>query len=73
MSKGNVFDYMQDSDIDPCPLVRCVGVSHPCASQLVIQILGIANGLHYLHTFKQGPIIHGDVKGVGILVSKPDG
>ncbi|KIM53036.1 hypothetical protein SCLCIDRAFT_91560, partial [Scleroderma citrinum Foug A] len=32
-------------------------------------ILGIANGLHYLHTFKQGPIIHGDVKGPNVLVS----
>ena len=29
-----------------------------------MQILGIANGLHYLHTYER-PIIHGDIKGVG--------
>ena len=27
--------------------------------------MGIANGLHYLHTYEQGPIIHGGIKGVG--------
>ena len=73
MYRGNAFDYVQDPAIDPRPLVCCMDVSYPYTSQLVIQILGIANGLHYLHTFKQGPIIHGDIKGVGILVSKPDG
>ncbi|KIM68465.1 hypothetical protein SCLCIDRAFT_1209276, partial [Scleroderma citrinum Foug A] len=31
-------------------------------------ILGIANGLHYLHTFEQGPIIHGGIKGVGVIL-----
>ncbi|KIM65383.1 hypothetical protein SCLCIDRAFT_1212559 [Scleroderma citrinum Foug A] len=30
-------------------------------------ILGIANGLHYLHTYGQSPIIHGGIKGVDIL------
>ncbi|KIM53139.1 hypothetical protein SCLCIDRAFT_460669 [Scleroderma citrinum Foug A] len=32
-------------------------------------ILGIANGLHYLHTHEQGPIIHGGIKGANVLVS----
>ncbi|KIM61395.1 hypothetical protein SCLCIDRAFT_879145 [Scleroderma citrinum Foug A] len=52
MSRGNAFDYVQDSDVDPRPLIP-----------------GIANGLHYLHTYKEGPIIHGDIKGRNILVS----
>ncbi|KAL4065938.1 kinase-like domain-containing protein, partial [Scleroderma citrinum] len=51
MSKGDAFDYVQDPDVDPCPL-----------------ILGIANGLHYLHTYEQG-IIHGNLKGPNVLVS----
>ncbi|KAG6326534.1 hypothetical protein ID866_12555, partial [Astraeus odoratus] len=29
----------------------------------------IANGLHYLHTHELGPIIHGDLKGMNVLVS----
>ena len=31
---------------------------------LFTQIMGIAQGLHYLHNHSLGPIIHGDVKGV---------
>ncbi|KAL4078967.1 kinase-like domain-containing protein [Scleroderma yunnanense] len=52
MSRGNAFDYVQNQDVDPRPL-----------------ILGIANGLHYLHTYEQGHIIHGDIKGSNVLVS----
>ncbi|KAG1715684.1 hypothetical protein ID866_1488 [Astraeus odoratus] len=29
----------------------------------------IANGLHYLHTHELGPIFHGDLKGMNVLVS----
>ncbi|KAL4078977.1 kinase-like domain-containing protein [Scleroderma yunnanense] len=32
-------------------------------------ILGIANGMYYLHTHEQGLIIHGDLKGPNVLVS----
>lgn len=46
MSKGNAFNYVQNTGVDPRPL-----------------ILGIANALHYLHTYEQGSIIHGDIKG----------
>ncbi|KIM61181.1 hypothetical protein SCLCIDRAFT_49614, partial [Scleroderma citrinum Foug A] len=52
MSNGNTFDYVQNPDNDPRPL-----------------ILGIANGLHYLHTFEKRPIVHGDVKGLNVLIS----
>ncbi|KIM53149.1 hypothetical protein SCLCIDRAFT_139595, partial [Scleroderma citrinum Foug A] len=31
---------------------------------------GIANGLLYLHTYKEGPIIHGDIKGFNVLISE---
>ena len=33
------------------------------------QILDIAQGMFYLHTHASGPIIHGDLKGVGYLPS----
>ena len=33
---------------------------------LFTQILGIAQGLHYLHNHSLGPIIHGDMKGVSV-------
>lgn len=52
MPRGNTFDYVQNVDNDPRPL-----------------ILGIANGLHYLHAHKLGPIIHGDIKGSNVLIS----
>ncbi|KIM61183.1 hypothetical protein SCLCIDRAFT_1181819, partial [Scleroderma citrinum Foug A] len=53
----NVYDYVQDPDVDPRSLVCCM-----C-------ILGIANGLHYLHMHQEGRIIHGDIKGHNVLVS----
>ncbi|KAG6326353.1 hypothetical protein ID866_12736 [Astraeus odoratus] len=33
---------------------------------------GIAQGLLYLHTYKQGPIVHGNLKGSNVLIS-PEG
>ncbi|KAG6327553.1 hypothetical protein ID866_11537 [Astraeus odoratus] len=33
------------------------------------QIIGIANGLVYLHNHECGPIIHGDLKGANVLIS----
>ncbi|KAG6329372.1 hypothetical protein ID866_9716 [Astraeus odoratus] len=33
---------------------------------------GIAQGLLYLHTYKQGPIAHGNLKGSNVLIS-PEG
>ena len=32
-----------------------------------VQILDISRGIFYLHTHALGPIIHGDLKGVGLL------
>ncbi|KAG6336076.1 hypothetical protein ID866_3002 [Astraeus odoratus] len=32
----------------------------------------IAQGLHYLHTYEQGEIIHGDLKGANVLISPDD-
>jgi len=58
MSQGHAFDYVQNPDIDPCPLVY----SH----------LVLANGLHYLRTYQQGTVTHGDSKGVGTLVLESD-
>lgn len=53
MSRGNAFDYVQNLDVDPRPL-----------------ILGIANGLYYLHMHEQGPVVHGDIKGLNVLISE---
>ncbi|KIM68464.1 hypothetical protein SCLCIDRAFT_105575 [Scleroderma citrinum Foug A] len=53
MSRGNTFDYVQDSGVDPRPLA-----------------CGMTNGLHYLHTYKEGPIVHGDIKGLNVLVTE---
>ncbi|KAL4079685.1 hypothetical protein J3A83DRAFT_4086203, partial [Scleroderma citrinum] len=50
MAKGDAYNYVQDTSIDPRPL-----------------LVGIAHGLHYLHNHPQGPIFHGDLKGVCIL------
>ncbi|KAG6329532.1 hypothetical protein ID866_9555 [Astraeus odoratus] len=33
------------------------------------QIIGIANGLVYLHNHECGPVIHGDLKGANVLIS----
>ncbi|KAI6006159.1 WD40 repeat-like protein [Pisolithus marmoratus] len=32
-------------------------------------IRDIANGLHYLHSHELGPVVHGDLKGLNVLVS----
>ena len=32
-----------------------------------VQILDVAQGIFYLHGHPLGPIIHGDLKGVGLL------
>ncbi|KAG6330634.1 hypothetical protein ID866_8457 [Astraeus odoratus] len=55
MPLGNAHDYVQDRSIDPRPLVA--------------QLLHIARGLCYLHEHEPGSIVHGDVKGVNVLIS----
>ncbi|KAL4072439.1 kinase-like domain-containing protein [Scleroderma yunnanense] len=52
MAKGDAYNYVQDTSIDPRPL-----------------LVGIAHGLHYLHNHPQGPIFHGDLKGLNVLIS----
>ncbi|KAG6329347.1 hypothetical protein ID866_9741 [Astraeus odoratus] len=32
-------------------------------------LVDIASGLHYLHTHEEGPIFHGDLKGLNVLIS----
>ncbi|KAG6330883.1 hypothetical protein ID866_8208 [Astraeus odoratus] len=53
MEKGNAHDYVQDTTIDPRPLVT-----------------GIARGLHYLHNHQPGAVIHGDLKGLNVLIAE---
>ncbi|KAI6021113.1 kinase-like domain-containing protein [Pisolithus marmoratus] len=54
MSWGNAYMYVQDTENDPRPLVN-----------------DIANGLRYLHNYTAppGPIVHGDLKGLNVVVS----
>ncbi|KAI5989522.1 kinase-like domain-containing protein, partial [Pisolithus albus] len=52
MPMGNAYDYVQNTNNDPRPLLR-----------------DIASGLGYLHGHQSGPVIHGDLKGLNVLVS----
>ena len=66
MTRGNAHDYVQDTDVDPRPLVSNV----PCHVDdvcLYSQILDVSQGIFYLHSHTLGPIIHGDLKGVSLL------
>ncbi|KAI6044492.1 kinase-like domain-containing protein [Pisolithus marmoratus] len=52
MEGGNAYTYVQNTAIDPRPLV-----------------IDIAQGIRYLHTCKEGPVFHGDLKGLNVLIS----
>ncbi|KAI5989525.1 kinase-like domain-containing protein [Pisolithus albus] len=52
MPMGNAYDYVQNTNNDPRPLLR-----------------DIASGLSYLHGHELGPVVHGDLKGLNVLVS----
>lgn len=68
MSLGNAHDYVQDTTIDPRPLVCYLqNIFYAVVHAIVIQIVDIAHGLFYLHNHTLGPIIHGDLKGVGLF------
>ncbi|KAI6044475.1 kinase-like domain-containing protein, partial [Pisolithus marmoratus] len=56
MALGNARSYVQNKENDPRPLV----------SQALADI---ASGLDYLHNYSGGKIVHGDLKGVNVLVS----
>ena len=67
MARGNAHDYVQDTDVDPRPLVSGIhlATSAVCSCN---QILDVAKGIFYLHNHTLGTIIHGDLKGVSLLV-----
>lgn len=52
MPMGNAYDYVQNTNNDPRPLLR-----------------DIASGLGYLHGHELGQVVHGDLKGLNVLVS----
>ncbi|KAG6329230.1 hypothetical protein ID866_9860 [Astraeus odoratus] len=53
MPMGSAYDYVQNRDIDPRPL-----------------LVGLARGLHYLHSQVSAPILHGDLRGKNVMVSE---
>ena len=62
MSKGNAYDYVQDLNNDPRPLVCSdCDVFIYVLKKLVVQVLEIARGLNYLHNHK---FLHGDLRAV---------
>jgi len=63
--KGNAFDYVQDDSVDPRPLVSPGFYSSGEMMPFHMQLVGIATGLHYLHSHESGVICHGDLRGVG--------
>jgi len=66
--KGNALDYVQDDSVDPRPLVS-PGFYYPSGEMMPchMQLVGIAKGLHYLHSHESGAICHGDLRGVCFL------
>ena len=66
MTRGNAHNYVQDTNVDPRPLVSKCPTNGLCGLTH-LQIFDIAHGLFYLHSHASGPIIHGDLKGVGLL------
>jgi len=65
MENGNAHNHVQNKTVDPRPLVSARIRSYSCLNT-TMQIEGIAEGLHYLHTHTPHPIFHGDLKGVGL-------
>ena len=64
MPNGDAFSYVQNQMKDPRPLVSrrdfCRFI-YPLT--FIVEIMGIANGLRYLHS---RDIFHGDLKGVSL-------
>ena len=61
MPEGNAYDYVQNMNNDPRPLVCLMICVHLLLKKLAIQVLGIARGLKYLHGHN---FLHGDLRAV---------
>ncbi|KIO08802.1 hypothetical protein M404DRAFT_133061, partial [Pisolithus tinctorius Marx 270] len=57
MPLGNANTYVQNTENDPRPLVSRMGLED------------VASGLDYIHSHELGPVVHGDLKGLNVLVS----
>jgi serine/threonine protein kinase len=62
MPNGEIRHYARKPEADLVALVGAFSYPQPSTS-LLLQLLGVANGLAYLHSCS---VIHGDLKGVRI-------
>ena len=60
---GDAHAYVQDKENDPRPLVSLIWLQVHSLF-MILQLMDVASGLHYLHAHPLGPIFHGDLKGV---------
>ena len=68
MDNGNAYDYVQNDANDPRHLVSNNFQLANTSKQSLAQLLGIASGLNYLHNIGDKPIIHGDLRGVRVII-----
>lgn len=67
IGRGNAFDYVRNTNVDPGSLV-CLSVQYLFVlTVFAVQLFGLACALEYLHKHPLGPIVHGDVQGVKCL------
>ena len=65
-----IYPYIQNGSLLNCLSqgLSCQNMTHLTSEQRFSISLGVARGIAYLHSFKDGPIIHRDIKTANILI-----